>query len=121
MTELIIICGLIIVLGGLFFFLAGQNRRQLQEIDDAIGNEATNRGLKIESIIYPGFTESGDSPFDAEIKIGALGFEGIPYNRQYYRVLKYHDQSSNSVKTVWVRATRNYKTKKVTLEWKEKD
>src|SRR5262245_60730173 len=121
MTEFLLICGLILVIGGLFYYLVRQNRRQLEQIDHAIKSEAATRGLKIKSIIYPGFNESSDSPFKKEIRIGTLGFEGIPYNRQYYRILKCQDQSLASDRTIWVRATRSYKTKKVSLEWKEQN
>jgi len=121
MTEFLIVCGLIIVIGGLYYFLVGQNNGQLKQVETAINNEAMTRGLKIKKVIYPSFNEWSDSPFDKEIRIGTLGFEGIPYNRQYYRILKYQDQSSNSERTMWVRATRSYKTKKLTLEWKEQN
>lgn len=119
MTEFLIICGLLIVVSGLFYFFVVQNRKQLKQIDYVIKNEATTRGLKIKSIIYPGFHESIDSPFDKEIRIGTLGFEGIPYSRQYYRILKCQDESANITRTMWVRATKNHKTKNVTLEWRE--
>ena len=121
MTELLIVCGLIVVISGLFYFLVGQNNGQLKQVEVAINNEAASTGLKIKKVIYPSFSEWNDSPFDKEIRIGTLGFEGIPYNRQYYRILKCQDQLSNADRTMWVRATRNYKTKMLTLEWKERN
>ena len=121
MTEVLIVCGLIAVIGGLFYFLVRQNNGQLKQVEIAINNEAATRELKIIKVISPSFNEWSDSPFDKEIRIGTLGFEGIPYNRQYYRILKCVDQLSNSDRTMWVRATRSHKTKMLTLEWMEKN
>jgi len=119
MTEFLVTSGLVILIGGLFYVLVRQNNSQLKQVDTAINNEAAIRGLRINKIIYPGTREWTDSPFENEMKIGTSGFEGIPYNRQYYRIVKCQDQVSNSDKTMWVRATRSYRTKKLTLEWKE--
>lgn len=109
--------GLVILLGGLFYFIAQQHNRQLENVDETVCNEAKTRGFQIKKMISPSFKEWPDSPFERAIKIGTLGFEGIPSNREYYRVLKCLDTKSNLEVIIWVRATRNYKTKKLTLEW----
>src|SRR5205809_7542375 len=105
MTEIIIGLGLIIFLGGLFYILARQHNRQLDTVDETFYDEAKTRGLEIKNMITPSFQEWQNSPFDREIKIGTLGFEGIPYNREYYRVLNCLDTKSNLGVTVWVRVT----------------
>ena len=117
MTEIVIGLGLVIFLGGLFYILARQHNRQLDTVDETIYNEAKTRGLEIKNMISPSFKAWPHSPFERELKIGTLGFEGIPYNREYYRVLKCLDTKLNQDVTIWIRATRSYKTKKLTLEW----
>lgn len=118
MTEIIVVVGLILLLTIIFYFLVRQSNRKLKNINTTVHNEAKIKGLQIKNIVYPTFREWENSPFDREIKIGSLGFEGIPYNREYYRVLKCQDPSG-SEKTIWVRVTRGYKTGALTLEWKD--
>ncbi|WP_276373713.1 hypothetical protein [Chryseolinea sp. H1M3-3] len=117
MSEIVIVVGLVIFLGGVFYFLARQHNQQLDNINEYVYKEAKTRGLQIKSMINPTFQEWLDSPFEREIKVGTLGFEGIPYNREYYRVLKCLDTNSNLDVTMWVKVTRSYKTNKLTLEW----
>ena len=117
MTEILVGIGLVIFLGGLFYFLARQQNRELQNVDKIVYKEAKTRGLEIRNMISPSFKEWKDSPFDREIKVGSLGFEGISYNREYYRILECLDTKSNSSVTIWVKVTRSDKTKKLTLEW----
>ena len=49
----------------------------------------------MKSIVNPSFQQWPASSFESEIKIGTLGFEGIPYDREYYRVLKCLETKSN--------------------------
>ncbi len=119
MIVLFATCGFILLASGLFYLAVTQNNRQLKQVSIAINNEVKDRGLRVIAITNPGFNKWSESPFENEIRIGSLGFEGIPSNRQYYRILKCYDELSNSEKIIWVRATRNSKTKKLTLEWIE--
>jgi flavodoxin len=120
MNEVVITVGLISLIGLIFYFLVRQNNRQLKNINETVQKEAKTKGLQIKSIIYPDLQEWKKSPFEREIKIGTLGFEGIPYNREYYRILKCKDSELNE-KTIWVRVTRSYKTGELTLEWKDEN
>lgn len=117
MTEILIGIGLVIFLGGLFYFLARQHSRQLENVDEAVYREAKTRGLEIKSMVNPSFQQWPESPFERKIKIGTLGFEGIPFDREYYRVVKCLETKSNLDVTIWVRVRRSYKTKKLALEW----
>jgi hypothetical protein len=121
MTEILFGIGLVVFLVGLFYLLARQHNQELDNVDAAVYKEAKARGLEIKSMVNPSLQEWPDSPFDREIKIGTLGFEGIPYDREYYRVLKCLDTKSNLVVRIWVRIIRNSKTKKLTLEFLEQN
>ena len=57
MTEFLIIAGVIIMIGGLFYVAVGQHNRQLKQVENAINDEATTRGLKIKKFIYPSISE----------------------------------------------------------------
>jgi hypothetical protein len=83
-------------------------------------DQAKDKGLKIKTIVYPTFREWKDEPFDKEIKIGNLGFYGIPTNEVYLRVIDCIDTNSDTQKTFWVKVTNNRKTKMLTTEWREK-
>jgi hypothetical protein len=80
MNEVVITVGLISIMGLMFYLFVRQNNRQLKNIDESVQKEAKAKGLQIKSIIYPNFQEWKKSPFDREIKIGTLGFEGILQN-----------------------------------------
>lgn len=69
---------------------------------------------------YPTFNEWKDDPFDKEIKIGTLGFYGIPTNEEYLRIIDCVDMESDSQRTFWIKVTNNRKTKSLTSEWRER-
>jgi len=119
MNGTIVISVLILFIGIIFYLLIRQGYRQIKNINTVVLREAKIRNLQINSMISPTFSEWKNSPFNSEIKIGSLGFEGIPYNREFYRILKCKNPNSPSEQTIWVRITRSYKTGTLTLEWKD--
>lgn len=117
--EILITISIFAIIAGLFYLAIREQARISSKIEKEILNHSKENGLTIKRIICPDTSHWKYSPFEDEIKIGTLGFHGIPTNEEYFRILVHVDPLTREEKHFWLKAINNRKTKKFSFEWRE--
>lgn len=113
-----VLLGLLIVVS-VMYLTYRQHTTHLRKVNHLMKEEAKSKGLSICTITSPSLEELKEDPFDQRIKIGTLGFYGLPTNEYDYRILDCEDMSSGQHKRFWVKVTHHQRIKKLTTEWRE--
>ncbi|WP_339786687.1 hypothetical protein [uncultured Imperialibacter sp.] len=101
---------------GLFYWLTRRQLRLSRKIDQCIIDQAKSRGLVVEDFRYAGGSDWKDSPFPDKIRVGTVGFHGVPDREEYVRILECRTPIGK--KTFWVKVIRK-RRKDFDYEWLE--
>lgn len=101
---------------GLLYWATRQQLRLSRRIDQHIIDQAASRGLVVEDFRYAGGSDWKDSPFPDRIRIGIVGFYGVPSREEYVRILDC--KTPIGKKTFWVKAIKKSRSD-FAYEWSE--